>query len=150
MKHLLIIYNDSNRAELLGNSLAADGYNVTLMASASLDFSQTALFAFDLVIIALHFDLSTAWETYWHMKKQYPELPVLVYIRDRDSLKSAIWLVLHKKAASSPGRGRIRLFPAARQQSLINRPAYGTADMERIIFLQNIRYLNWIQQFRPA
>ncbi|MCF8026436.1 MAG: hypothetical protein K9K82_13240 [Desulfobacteraceae bacterium] len=99
LRHLLIIYNQKNSAEAIGEDLRKDGYAVHLIPIKSLDCNQLKRSVYDLGIIQIEPDISIAWRTYRNLKKQFPDFPVLIYIRksNMESLKMAVQDIFIRK-----------------------------------------------------
>mgnify|MGYP006283851687 FL=1 len=100
MKHLLIIYRQSNRPKAVLEELEGEGYGVYSMGIETLDFNQLKLSGIDIVIIYLYPDIATSWGTYLSFKKRYPDFPVLLYMHQSnvENLKTAVKDVLRKRA----------------------------------------------------
>lgn len=148
MKNLLIIYRQPDTAESLRKNLAYDGYRIRLMKADLLDFCQFDPFGHDLVIIHLNLDVSKGWEMFLDFKKQFPYLPVLLYIRDLYSLKYAVSQVLRQKGPPrSPGYSRNSFFMSSGRRHLKRPVGDYAADNPETGLYQSDRYLKWIQWF---
>ena len=103
LRHLLIIYNQINSAEAIGEDLRKIGYAVHFIPIKSLDCNQLKFSVCDLGIIQIEPDISIAWRTYRDLKKQFPDFPVLIYIRksNMESLKMAIQDIFRRKTVYS-------------------------------------------------
>lgn len=148
MKNLLIIYRQPDTAESVGKDLASEGYRVSLMNEALLDFRQFDPFIYDLVIIHLNLDVSRAWKIFSDFKKHFPYLPALLWIKDLNSLRYAVrQILLQKRRSGHSGYNSDPLSMNTEGQHL-NLPYYDySQDNSETYFYHNPRYLRWIQQF---
>jgi DNA-binding NtrC family response regulator len=97
MAHILILDDQQYRREKLTRYLSGVGHRVSAISSPEY-LENFMVPGADLFIMNLYPDVDRTWEVYFWFKKQYPCMPVLVYLKESfqtfRGLKQAIASVL--------------------------------------------------------
>ncbi|MFO7554696.1 MAG: response regulator [Desulfobacterales bacterium] len=105
MPRLLIVDDNRIILELLLKELAQENIQVLTLNTIELFWEYIGTHRPDLVLLGLHSESFDSWQVLNNIKKNFPSLPVLIYIIKSDhsifSLKQAIKEVLKNRSISS-------------------------------------------------